>query len=271
MEFNVVIGCCWFLPEDIGPLLALLKQRPEIDGIWEQGGVNIQRFNPSEFPMTAYDRVLYDHFSIASMRFAQNMSRKCLVVTTLVEPMQNAGFGEGNLIPVSALDLKGAAVRLFSSEVRAFCEACPKVRPGQPRHLVAFAGSYLVTGSSKAAQYMLYTESPADILFHTRHGSFDDSVAFIDDLAKHRHEFGRIKVVIGTETHPGGKYHLADPERFERLRELCAGLDMQVDTFDAGELYRLALADILTYAIRRELAARGALPAPTVAVRRNSA
>jgi len=263
VEFNVVIGCCWFLPEDIGPLLALLKLRPEIDAIWKQGGIDIQRFNPSEFPMTAYDRVLYDHFSVASMRFAQRMSRKSLVVTTIAEPMCNAGFAGGNLIPVSAEDLKSAAVRLFSGAVRAFCEACPKVAQGRPRHLVAFAGSYLVTGSAKAARHMLYTQSDADIIFHTRHGSFDESVAFVDDLARYRHEFGRIKVVIGTECRPGGKYHMADPGRFERLRELCLRLDMDVQAFDAAEVYRLALADILTYAVRRELTAQGVIPKGT--------
>lgn|GEM_PF-6037033 len=240
-------------------MLALLKQRPEIDALWEQDGINIQRFNPNEFPMTTYDRVLYDRFSLASMRFAQKMSRKSTVVATIAEPLRNAGFAGSNLTAVSADDRKSAAVRPFSGAVRAFCGACPKVAQGRPRHLVAFAGSCLVTGSVKAARRMLYTQSDADIIFHTRHGSFEESVAFVDDLARSRHEFGRIKISIGTEPRPGGKYHVADPVRFERLRELCLRLDMDVQDFDAAEVYRLALADILAYAIRRELTARGIL------------
>ncbi len=268
MDFDFVIGSCWFLPEDIGPLLARLKQRPEIADDPEVGEIRLQRFNPGEFPMTAYDRVMYDHFSMASMRFARRMAFRFPVITTMVEPMRAAGLTEGlpegRLIPVEAIDLKSAALRLFHHGAHAFRQGCADVPKGQPRHLMAFAGSYLVTGTAKAAQYLLLPDRKESILFHTRHCGFADALEFLADLARHRHEFGRILVVLGTEPTPGGKYFVSRPEELERVRTLCAAMDILVEPFDASQLYLLALEEILVYAIgsrRRQARNREALHA----------
>jgi len=203
--------------------------------------------------MTAYDRIMYDHFSIAAMRFAMRMSRKSTVVTTMAEPMAHAGLRSDNIIPFEATDLKGPVVRLLGQSVDAYANGCADIPLGGRKHLLAFVGNYMLTGTAKANRHLLLGRHEGSILYHTRHCSCEGTLEFLDDLGKYRNEFGRIKVVVGVESQAGSKYFWASSSDRENLQRACRNREIDVEFFDVSDLYLVPLSDILTYAIRKEL------------------
>lgn len=267
MDFRFVIGCCWFRDRDMRELGDMLRERPEIGACPDVGSVDLERFDPGTFPKSGYDKIFYGNFSLSSMRHASRKSREAPLITTIAEPMANAGFSLENITEFGAREVRDACLRLLGPSVREFLKATPPAEdlyplnadvqkggvPGRPRHLVLFLGNYLLSGSARAAMKYLLGERSRDTHGHTLNCSFDDALDLLDSLAKDRGQFGRIKAVIGTDCPPESRRWADQKARLDAVAASLAGLDMAVELFDVSSLYLVPLADMLAYKIRGRL------------------
>lgn len=197
-KINIVSAICWLNERDRKELLEMMAADISCRDIAGRlANVNLIGFDPDDFPRSAADDLLYDHWSEEAMRCVEALSREQHVVTTIAHTMRIRGLDLGNVSYLGYEQIAAEARRQLLPPVQRFMDEAARA-PGGGKHLVLFGMSSEILVS--AIQDMLREQCPAYAdgynTFFRIYSGLEPLEAALRQVLACREELGQVLLVV---------------------------------------------------------------------------
>jgi len=196
---NIITAICWLNDKDRQALIdAMIADFSYRDIAEKLLGIHLLGFDPSDFPRSASDTLLFGHWTDEAMRCVEALSRKHHVITTISHTMLIKGMDVGNISYIGYGEIYAEVVKAMAPLVHCFVESAERQFSGCNDLLLFGVSSDIV---ARSVREMVETSYSPDF----RAGSqvfisvCDDEDAFfaaLRALFECRQEIGRVLVVV---------------------------------------------------------------------------